>query len=221
MDDAQVTTMFERLLDGRKGDASIYLQVTRGVAARDHTFPDGIKPTVLAYAQDVVYPDATYRETGVKAVSYPDQRWERCDIKSVSLLANVLARQHAFENGASEAVLFRNGILTEGAASTLFVVTDGALLTPPGGHNILPGITRDLVLELVRANGLDCRETEITEQQVRDADELWMSSSTKEILPIVSLDGLSVGRGVPGDYYHRVIRLYDEFKQRFRNGEVS
>jgi D-alanine transaminase len=197
------------------------MQVTRGVAPRDHVFPDGISPTVLGYAQNVVYPDAAHRESGVRAMSYPDQRWERCDIKSVSLLANVLARQHAFENNATESVLFRNGLLTEGAASTIFVVHRGELLTPANGHNILPGITRDLVLELARDNGINCRETDISEQQVRDADELWMSSSTKEILPIIALDGEPVGAGVPGELYHRVIGLYDLFKQRFREGQVS
>jgi D-alanine transaminase len=213
--------MFERLLNDRKDDASIYLQITRGSAPRNHAFPDKITPTVLAYAQAIKYPDQAYREAGVSAVSFPDQRWERCDIKSVSLLANVLARQHAHEHGAAEAVLFRNGTLTEGAASTLFVVHDGQLLTPSSGHSILPGITRELVLELACKHDLKCQETDISEQQVREADEIWLSSSTKEILPIVKLDGEPVGEGKPGQHYHQIIKLYDDFKLRFRNGEVS
>jgi len=219
--DSDITEIFEHLLDGRNSDASIYLQITRGAAPRNHAFPDDISPTVLAYAHDMQYPDQAIRESGIKAVSYPDQRWSRCDIKSVSLLANVLARQYAHEHGAAEAVLFRDGLLTEGAASTLFVVHDGQLLTPSRGHNILPGITRQLVLELACDHDLKCQQTDITEQQVASADELWLSSSSKEILPIVALDGKAVGDGKPGRHYHQIIRLYDEFKLKFRNGEVT
>jgi D-alanine transaminase len=221
LSDKEIIQIFERLLNGRSDDASIYLQITRGSAPRNHAFPDKMKPTVLAYAQDLVYPDQAHREAGVRAVSFPDQRWERCDIKSVSLLANVLARQFAHEHNAAEAVLFRDGKLTEGAASTLFVVHNGQLLTTASGHSILPGITRELVLELACDHGLQCQQTDISEQQVKQADELWLSSSTKEILPIVELDGEPVGDGKPGPHYHQIIKLYDEFKLRFRNGEVS
>jgi D-alanine transaminase len=221
LSDSQITLMLERLLNGRSGDASIYLQITRGSAPRNHAFPDEMAPTVLAYAQDLVYPDQADREAGVRAVSFPDQRWERCDIKSISLLANVLARQYAHEHDASEAVLFRDGKLTEGAASTLFVVDNGQLLTTASGHSILPGITRELVLELACEHGLHCQQTDIPESQVKQADELWLSSSSKEILPIVSLDGQPVGEGKPGPHYHHIISLYDDFKLKFRNGEVS
>ncbi len=221
LSDQEIMLMFERLLISRTGDASIYLQITRGSAPRNHAFPDKVIPTVLAYAQDLVYPDQAHREAGVRAVSFPDQRWQRCDIKSVSLLANVLARQFAHEHDAAEAVLFKDGKLTEGAASTLFVVHDGQLLTPASGHSILPGITRELVLELACNHGLQCQQTDITEQQVYAADELWLSSSTKEILPIVVLDGKPVGNGRPGPHYHQIIELYDEFKMSFRKGEVS
>ena len=221
MSDAAITSVFQRLLKGRNDDASIYLQITRGSAPRNHAFPDNITPTVVAYAQNLVYPDQAHRDAGVRAVTYPDQRWERCDIKSISLLANVLARQFAHEHGAAEAVLFRDGILTEGAASTIFVVHNGQLLTPASGHSILPGITRELVLELTCNHVLQCQQTDITEREVREADELWLSSSTKEILPIVLLDGKPVGQGMPGPYYHQIIKLYDDFKLRFRNGEVS
>lgn len=221
LSDKAVTLIFERLLNGRIDDASIYLQITRGCAPRNHTFPENITPTVLAYVQDLDYPNQAYREAGIHAVSFPDQRWQRCDIKSVSLLANVLARQFAYEHDAAEAVLFRDCKLTEGAASTLFVVHNGQLLTPSSGHSILPGITRDLVLELACNHGLQCQQTDISEKQVKQADELWLSSSTKEILPIVKLDGNPVGEGKPGPHYHQIIKLYDEFKLRFRNGEVS
>lgn len=221
LSDKAVSLIFERLLNGRIDDASIYLQITRGCAPRNHAFPENMTPTVLAYVQDLDYPNQAYREAGIHAVSFPDQRWQRCDIKSVSLLANVLARQFAHEHDAAEAVLFRDCKLTEGAASTLFVVHNGQLLTPSSGHSILPGITRDLVLELACNHGLQCQQTDISEKQVKQADELWLSSSTKEILPIVKLDGNPVGEGKPGPYYHQIIKLYDEFKLRFRNGEVS
>jgi len=221
LSDKEITLMFERLLNDRSDDASIYLQITRGSAPRNHVFPDEITPTVLAYVQDLDYPDQACREAGISAVSFPDQRWLRCDIKSVSLLANVLARQFAHEHYAAEAVLFRDGKLTEGAASTMFVVHTGQLLTPASGQSILPGITRELVLELASNQGLQCLQTDISEKQVKEADELWLSSSTKEILPIVKLDGNPVGDGKPGPQYQQIIKLYDEFKLRFRNGEVS
>lgn len=221
LNDGEMTRMFERLLNGRSDDASIYMQITRGSAPRNHAFPDKTAPTILAYAQDLDYPDQDCRDAGVSAVSFPDQRWQRCDIKSISLLANVLARQFAHEHDAAEAVLFRDGMLTEGAASTLFVVHEGQLLTPTSGQSILPGITRKLVLELARDNGMHCLETAISEQQVKQADELWLSSSTKEILPIVKLDGKPVGNGKPGPRYQQIIKLYDQFKQRFRNGEMA
>ncbi len=221
LSDAELTGVFERLLKDRNDDALIYLQITRGAAPRNHIFPEKITPTLLAYTQDLVYPDQAFREAGVSAVSYPDQRWQRCDIKSVSLLANVLARQFAHEHNALETILFKDGILTEGSASTLFVVSNGELLTPAAGHSILPGITRELVIELATGHGLTCKQTDISEQQVNEADEIWLSSSTKEILPIIQLDGNPVGDGRPGDYYHRITQLYDDFKLRFRKGEVS
>jgi D-alanine transaminase len=216
--DQQLTEIFEKLLDGGKDDASIYLQVTRGAAPRNHSFPDGQTPTVLAYAQDLVYPDAAQRNVGVAAVTQPDQRWQRCDIKSVSLLANVLARQYAAEHGALEAILLRDGYLTEGAASTLFVVKDDQLLTPPKGHAILPGITRDLIVELARDNKLGCQEVEIPEQDLDDAQEIWLASSTKEVLPVTRLNGQPVADGKPGKHYQQIVSLYDDFKQRFRQG---
>lgn len=217
--DAEITDIFTTLLDGRSADASIYLQITRGAAPRNHSFPEGRKATVLAYAQELVYPDETLRSTGVGAVTLPDQRWHRCDIKSVSLLANVLARQYAAEHDAMEAILTRDGYVTEGAASTMFIVSNGTLVTPPKGHAILPGITRDLILELARADAIACAEIEIQEQELLAADEIWLASSTKEVLPVTRLNGQSVADGRPGDVYRRMKGLYDEFKHQFRSGQ--
>ena len=219
--DQQLTDIFDRLLAGVADDAMVYLQVTRGAAPRDHAFPARLSPTVLAYARPVRYPDQALRRSGVAAVTHADQRWLRCDIKSVALLANVLARQYAAEQGAMEAILIRDGFVTEGAASTVFVVRDGEVLTPPNGHAILPGITRALILELAREAGLVCREAEIDEENLGRADEIWLASSTKEVLPVTTLDGEPLGDGRPGPIYQRMIEQYDDFKRRFRAGEVS
>ncbi|HBE93782.1 MAG TPA: D-amino acid aminotransferase [Gammaproteobacteria bacterium] len=216
--DEQLTDIFNQLLDGGTDDASIYLQITRGAAPRNHSFPATQSPTVLAYAQDLVYPDEAQRNMGVRAVTQPDQRWQRCDIKSVSLLANVLARQYAAEHDALEAILTRDGYITEGAASTMFMVKDDQLLTPPNGHAILPGITRDLIVEIAAANDLECNEVEIPEQDLYSAQEIWLASSTKEVLPVTVLNGQPVADGKPGEQYQQMIRLYDDFKQRFRQG---
>ena len=216
--DEQLTDIFNQLLDGGTDDASIYLQITRGAAPRNHSFPATQSPTVLAYAQDLVYPDEAQRNMGVRAVTQPDQRWQRCDIKSVSLLANVLARQYAAEHDALEAILTRDGYITEGAASTMFMVKDDQLLTPPNGHAILPGITRDLIVEIAAANDLECNEVEIPEQDLYSAQEIWLASSTKEVLPVTMLNGQPVADGKPGEQYQQMIRLYDDFKQRFRQG---
>lgn len=216
--DTQLTDVFGQLLQDRNGDASVYLQITRGAAPRNHVFPDSQSPTVLAYAQDMHYPDAAQRETGVHAVTLADQRWQRCDIKSVSLLANVLARQYAAEHDAMESFLIRDGYLTEGAASTLFMVRDGRLITPPNSHAILPGITRELVIELAALSEVDVEEAEIPEHELETADEIWLASSTKEILPVTRLNGQPVADGRPGKLYHQMVRQYDDFKQRFRAG---
>lgn len=216
--DQQLTEIFNHLLDSRTSDASVYLQITRGAAPRNHSFPEGRPPTILVYAQDLVYPDEVQRNMGVHAVTLPDQRWQRCDIKSVSLLANVLARQYAAEHDALEAILMRDGYVTEGAASTMFMVKDGKLLTPPNGHAILPGITRDLIVELATENKLDCTEVEIPEQDLYSAQEIWLASSTKEVLPVTRLNDQPVADGRPGEHYQQMICLYDDFKQRFRKG---
>lgn len=219
--DDTIVGVFNRLLEDVSQDASVYLQITRGAAPRNHAFPPAMTPTVLAYAQSMRYPDRSQRTAGVSAITLPDQRWARCDIKSVSLLANVLARQQAHVQDAAEAILVRDGFLTEGAASTIFVVSDGKLLTTMNGHAILPGITRALVLELLTADGIECLETDIPESLLRQADEIWLSSSSKEILPITRLDGQAVGTGRPGPLYERAIARYDDFKQRFRAGEAA
>jgi D-alanine transaminase len=193
-------------------DQSVYFQVTRGVARRDHAFPKDAQPTVFMMATPLVNPPAEQVENGAPAVSAQDNRWLRCDIKSISLIGNVLLRQFAAEAGAAETILFRDGKLTEASAANVFIVKDGAIASPPKSHLILPGITYDVIAELAGANGLPLEFRDIAEAEVRGADEIWVTSSGKEVLAIVSLDGRSVGDGRPGPMFRRMYRLYQEFK---------
>ncbi len=206
--------------DGAR-DQSIYLQITRGVAPRDHAFPPNAVPTVFAYALPLKYPPAEQLTQGVTAVTTTDIRWQRCDIKAIALLANALLRQQAIEQGAVEAILVRDGVVTEGAASNIFVVSGDRLVTPPKGPYILPGITRDLVVEIAHANKIACDEKSISIETLRTADEVWLTSSTKEILPITRVDGQAVGNGKPGPMHARMFALYKEYKQAFIQGKVE
>lgn len=195
-------------------DQSIYLQVTRGADdKRDHAFPPaGVRPTAFAFASPLVTTPAAVRATGVAAITVPDLRWARCDLKVISLLANVLARQQAVDQGCAEAILIRDGLMKEGAASNIFLVCDGILLAPPKSRLMLPGITYDVVLELADAHGLPVKVAEIEETELRRADEVWMTSSTKEILAITTLDGLPVGNGTPGPLGRQMWQWYQDFK---------
>lgn len=195
-------------------DQSIYLQVTRGADdKRDHAFPPAsVAPTVFAFASPLVTPSAETRAQGVAAISVADQRWARCDLKVLSLLANVLARQQAVAQGCAEALLIRDGFLKEGAASNIFIVKDGLLIAPPKTQLMLPGITYDVILELAAQHGLPLAVREIPEAELRSADEVWMTSSTKEILAITTLDGQPVGNGRPGPCGERMWQWYQEFK---------
>ncbi|MCA1978208.1 MAG: D-amino acid aminotransferase [Thiobacillus sp.] len=193
-------------------DQSVYLQVTRGVAPRDHAFPRGVAPTVFLYAQPLIPATAEQKAAGVCAITAPDPRWQHCDIKAISLLANVLMRQRAVDAGCAETVMLRDGLLTEGAASNIFVVKDGLLRTPAPSPHMLTGITYDVVLELAAAHGIPARVGDVTEAELRAADEVWMTSSTKEIMPVIQLDGVPVGGGVPGPLARQMDALYQQFK---------
>lgn len=200
-------------------DQSVYLQVTRGAdSVRNHAFPKVVRPTVFLMGEPLVTPAAVVREAGVAAVSAADFRWLRCDLKSIALLANCLLRQHAIDQGCVETVLFRDGFLTEGSASNIFIVRNGVLMTPPKSHLMLPGITYDVVLELAARHGLACQVREILEDEVRSADEVWMTSSTKEVLAITALDGRAVGQGVPGPLGRQMYDWYQEFKNTVMRG---
>lgn len=193
-------------------DQSVYLHITRGVAPRDHAFPKNTAPTVFMMSNPLVTSTREQCEAGIRAVSAPDPRWQHCDIKAIALLPNVLMRQLAVDAGAVETVLFRDGTLTEGAASNIFAVEKGVILVPPKDQYMLPGITYDLVLELAQANGIPVEIGKFSEARVREADELWLTSSTKEIMPIIELDGKKIGTGQSGPLFRRMYQLYQDYK---------
>lgn len=195
-------------------DQAVYLQVTRGVdTRRDHLPSPGIRPTVFVMCTPIEPPSPEIVRRGIAAVTAEDSRWMRCDIKAITLLANVLLRQQARDQEAIEAILIRDGKATEGAASNLFVVRGGELITPPKGPKLLPGITRDLLLELAADNGLAHREREVEEAELPACEELWLTSSTREILPVTRLNGQPVGEGLPGPLWRRMNDLYQGYKR--------
>jgi D-alanine transaminase len=161
-------------------------------------------------------PDPAVEREGVSAVTREDIRWERCDIKAITLLANVLMRQEAADERALEAILIRDGMAVEGAASNLFVVEEEVLTTPPKGPYLLPGVTRDLVLELAADAGLAVAERPVPRERLAAAEEIWLTSSTREIMPVTRLDGRAVGPGRPGHLWHRMQGLYQDYKRSLR-----
>ena len=197
-------------------DQLVYIQVTRGVAPRDHVMPAGITPTVFMMATPMKPPSAEMRHHGVTCVTARDFRWERGDIKSISLLGNVLARQMSADHGALETIMFRDGFLTEAAASNVWVVHEGALLGPPKSEHVLEGIRYELLRELCEQVGIAYNLRPVSEADVRSADELLLSSATKEVLAVTHLDGEPVGhgalRGKVGPVYARLLEAYQQAK---------
>jgi len=192
------------------GDCMVYLQVTRGVAKRDHAFPAHAEPTVFCMVSPFVRPGVQAREQGLSAVGIPDIRWLRCEIKSVSLLGNVLAKQHAVDAGVDEVLQFRDGFLSEGSSCNIWVARDGKLLAPPRSNLILEGIRYGLVEELASEAGIAFNARPVSEQEVNEADELMLSSATKELLPITTYNGKPVGTGKPGPVYAALRKGYDK-----------
>ena len=215
------TKLITELIAGNAGDDQyLYLHITRGVAKRDHAFPlPPVKPTVFMMSSPLLQPAAELLARGVSAVTAEDNRWLRCDIKAISLLPNVLLRQQAVEAGCAESILIRKGnddtgdFMTEGSASNIFVVKNGTLLAPPKDNLMLPGITYDVVLEIAAANNIPFQVRKIAKSEVFDADELLLTSSTKEVLPITTVDEKSVGNGQPGAMFSRLHSLYQNFKR--------
>jgi len=203
-------------------DQGVYFQVTRGVAKRDHAFPKGVEPTVFIMSNPLVNPPAELVEAGASAVTAPDFRWLRCDIKSISLIGNCLLRQLSADVGAVETILLRDGKLTEASASNVFIVKGNVIRGPAKSNLILPGITYDVVIELAQEAGMPLDIGDVSERELRAADEIWVTSSSKEVLAIVELDGKPIGQGRPGPAFRRMYQLYQDFKRRvMRSGRQT
>ena len=185
-------------------DQAVYLQVTRGVAKRDHAFPRGIRPTVFMMSNPLPLPTREQVEKGVAVITADDNRWLRCDLKTTSLLGNVLMRELAAKAGAIETVMFRDGFLTEASASNVLVVIGGTIVAPPKDHQILPGVTYDAAFEFAREAGLPVAVRPVTRAETLAADEMWLSSSTKEVLAVTTVDGKPFGGGVPGTMFRKM-----------------
>lgn len=195
------------------GNQSLYLHVTRGVAPRDHVFPQGVATTIFAMSNPLQPVPENHKKQGVAAITLPDIRWHNCHIKAISLLPNSLLKQQALEAGAQEALLIRDGYLTEGAASNAYAVIDGTIYTSPKDEKVLSGITREVVINLAKKAGIPLLEEAVTSDQLKHVDEIWISSSTKEVLPITRLDGDKVGKGIPGPIWQQIDKLYQEYKE--------
>jgi D-alanine transaminase len=214
--DTEWGALINELIAQNEGeDQYLYLHITRGAARRDHAFPNPqVSPTVFMMSNPLITPAAELLASGVGAVSATDNRWLRCDIKAIALLPNVLLRQLAVDAGCAETILFRDdAFMTEGAASNIFVVKNGTLLAPPKDHLMLPGITYDVVLELAAMDGIPYEVRRISKAEVFAADELLLTSSTREVQAITVLDGQPVGAGRPGAMFARLYGLYQDFKR--------
>ena len=219
--DAQWGEIIARLLRdngpeaGGSADLLVYLQVTRGApAVRAHAFPSDTPPTVVGLCNALPIPGEAALRDGVGAITRPDIRWGRCDIKSTALLPNVLVVQAAREHGCNEVILHRDGRVTEGGSSNVFAVLGTSVITPSKTPEILPGITRDLLIELLRANKVPLQERRLTLTELRSAEEIWLTSSTREVLPVTRLDGEPVGSRKPGPLWKKAYALFQERKRR-------
>jgi len=194
-------------------DQAVYLQVTRGVAKRDHAFPHGVAPTVFMMSNPLVLPSREQVERGVAVITAQDNRWLRCDLKTTSLVGNVLMRQLAVDNDAVETVMFRDGHLTEASASNVLIVRDGTIIAPPNDNLILPGITYDATLEIAHDAGVALDVRAVTHAETLSADEMWLSSSTKEVLAVTRVDDRPFAGGAPGPVFRRVWAAFQERKK--------
>lgn len=223
MSASEWSEMLNQLVARNSGnDQAVYLQVTRGTAPkRDHAFPADTRPTVFAMSTPAAAPRDIAAEQGVKAITLPDIRWQHCNIKAITLLPNVLLRQQAIEADTAEAILVKSGYAIEGAASNIFIVSNGLLITPPNGPALLPGITRDLIIELAAGNAIPYREAEIPVADLFGAEEIWLTSSTREISPVIQLDDITISGGKPGPLWRRMIELYQDYTVAVRKGEAA
>lgn len=200
------------LTRNRAGEAYLYIQVTRGAEyGRNHAWPEGLKPTLFAYCSQLEQLPAAVLEKGVAALTAAEIRWARRDIKSTALLGNIMLKKLAADAGAYETLLLEDGALTEGSSTTAHVVKDGVIYTPPNGHHILPGTTRDVVIELADRLRVRCESARVPEAQLRGADEVWLAFSTRGLLPVTTLDGAAVGDGKPGPLFKRMHAAFEGY----------
>lgn len=218
MDDAGWTQLIDELVRRHPQwpNQVVYMHITRGVAKRDHAFPENATPTVFAMTNPFTPPTLESIGEGLSVISVPDERWLHCDIKSISLLGNILARQSALDAHAKEAILFRDGYLTEGAASNIWVVRDSTLIAPPHDNLILEGVRYALMEDLAARCGIPFDIRRIPESEVRHADELLLTAATKEVQPITRLDGKPVGNGTPGPIFQKLFAAYQQAKAESR-----
>ncbi len=217
-DDKDWKAIFDQLLEKNPGeDRAIYMQITRGKhPVRDLKIQPDKQPTIFMMVLQVGAIDVDVLAQGIETVTIDDFRWHACDIKSISLVANVMMREQATQAGVIDAILVRDGFVTEGTASNFFMVKNGVLSTPPTSQHLLPGITRDLVLELAQKNGIECEVRQIAESELDDADEIWLTSSTREIAPVIRLNGKDVGDAKAGLVWRKMIHIYQDYKQELR-----
>jgi len=195
---------------------SLYIQVTRGLQPkRDHTPENCLVPTVFAYSNELTPLPESLLQTGIRCITVEDIRWMRCDIKAITLLPNIMMKMAAQEAGADDAILMRNGMVVEGTASNVMIVESHTLVTPPLDHCLLGGITRQVLLHVAKESGLEVKEEPISLLRLHQADEIWLTSSTKEALPVVEIDGQAVGKGVPGPIWKQMRAAYAAAKKRF------
>jgi D-alanine transaminase len=200
----------------------LYWQVTRGSApTREHLFPEVCTPTVFAMSSKLKSPSAGIKQNGASVITLDDIRWQLCHLKTVSLLPNVLMRQQAADGGYDEAILVRNGCATECTTANIFIVENGILITPPKSDDLLPGVTRDLVLELAEAHDIKWAEENISLQRLRNAQEIWLSSSTREVVAVTRLDDKPVGQGQPGPGLKQMSEYYRIYKEKLISGEAK
>lgn len=207
----ELSSIFQRLIDENGLDQSLYLQITRGPEeTRNHVFPEMMKPTVFAMS----LPRAKVKTDGIKAITAKDNRWKYCYIKSINLLPNILQRQEAEMQGAQETIFIRDGFMTEGSSSNIFLVLNGTIVTPPNEDGILPGITRNQLIELAKTHNIPIEVRDVPESDLTQADEIWASSVTKEITPITHLNNQPVGLGKPGPVWQTMYNYYQEIKPK-------
>ncbi len=218
--------IFSRLLAENKNDSrAIYLQISRGVyplrdlAIKPEEISADFPATVFVMVLPVKQVDLSVVSAGIKAITIEDFRWDACDIKSTSLVANVMLRQQATEADVDDAILIKHGYVTEGTASNLFLVVAESLITPPTGHQLLSGITRELVIDLAKDHGIEVIQRPVTQAELFTADEIWLTSSTREIAPVIQLDEHVVSGGQAGPLWHRMTQWYQQNKQVLKHHE--